>query len=124
MAMRSFRDLHVWQAGMQLVKEVYHLTLAFAHPHRFEIGGQMRDAASSVPSNIAEGYSQRSRKVYLRHLNIAAGSAAELDTQLEIVRSLSIGDSADAARAAATCDRVGRMLNVLITRLSSDPPQS
>jgi four helix bundle protein len=114
--LRSFRELEVWRVGMQLVREVYPLTLAFPHPHRFEIGGQMRDAASSVPSNIAEGYSQRSRKVYLRHLNIAAGSVAELDTQLELIQALAIGSGTDAARAAETCDRVGRMLNVLISR--------
>ena len=66
MSLKSFRDLEVWQVAMQLVTEVYPLTMSFAHPHRFEIGGQMRDAVTSAPSNIAEGYTQRSRKVYLR----------------------------------------------------------
>jgi len=106
MSLRSFRELEVWQVGMRLVQEVYPLTLAFSHPHRFELGRQMREAAVSVPANIAEGYSQRSRKVYV----------------LELVRALSIGDGLQAARAAAMCDRVGRMLNVLVARLSQDPP--
>jgi four helix bundle protein len=101
MSLKSFRDLEVWQVAMQLVTEVYPLTMGFDHPHRFEIGGQMRDAVVSVPSNIAEGYTQRSRKVYLRHLNIAAGSVAELETQLEIVHRLSIGNVAAASQARA-----------------------
>lgn len=122
MSLKSFRDLDVWQMAMQLVTEVYPLTMGFPHPHRFEIGGQMRDAVTSVPSNIAEGYAQRSRKVYVRHLNIAAGSIAELDTQLEIVQRLSIGDGPAAGQATVTCNRVGRMLNVLITKLSTDGP--
>ncbi len=119
--MRSFRELEVWQLAMQLLAEVYPLTMGFHHPHGFEIGRQMREAAASPPSNIAEGYAQRSRKVYVRHLNIAAGSIAELDTQLEAVQRLSIGDKEAARHAAVTCDRVGRMLNVLITRLTQEP---
>jgi four helix bundle protein len=124
MALRSFRELEVWQLAMELTAKVYRLTMSLPHPHRYELGRQMRAAAVSVPSNIAEGYTQRSRKVYVRHLNIAAGSIAELDTQLGIAESLSIGDAAHVTRAAATCDRVGRMLNVLISRLSPAAPGS
>jgi four helix bundle protein len=103
---------------MELAKQIYPLTMAFPHPHRFEIGGQMRDAVVSIPSNIAEGYRQRLRKVYVRHLRIAAGSNGELETQLELSQWLGIAEAAEAASAAEKCDRVGRMLNVLISRLS------
>jgi four helix bundle protein len=118
MPIQSYRDLDVWQCSMQLAMQIYPLTMSFRPPHRFEIGGQMRAAAISIPSNIAEGYRQRMRKVYLRHLRIAAGSNGELETQLELVSSMGIADSAAAAGAAESCDRVGRMLNALISRLT------
>jgi four helix bundle protein len=118
MPIQSYRDLEVWKCSMDLAKQIYPLTMSFRPPHRFEIGGQMRDAVVSIPSNIAEGYRQRLPKVYLRHLRIAAGSNGELETQLELAQCLGIAEAAEAASAAELSDRVGRMLNVLISRLS------
>jgi four helix bundle protein len=119
MTPRSYRDLEVWQLAMDLTDLVYVASLEFAHPHRLELGGQMREASVSVPSNIAEGYRQRSRKAYIRYLNISAGSLAELETQVEVASRRRIARSEDSVQMASLCDRVGRMLNVLITRLSS-----
>jgi four helix bundle protein len=119
MTPRSYRDLEVWQLAMDLTDLVYAASLEFAHPHRFELGGQMREASVSVPSNIAEGYRQRSRKAYIRYLNTSAGSLAELETQVEVASRRHIARSEDSVQMASLCDRVGRMLNVLITRLSS-----
>ena len=104
---------------MELTDLVYSASLEFPHPHRFEIGRQMRESAVSVPSNIAEGYRQRSRKAYVRYLKISAGSLAELETQIEVAARQRVPRAEDGTRMASIADRVGRMLNVLITRLSA-----
>ncbi|BCS30806.1 four helix bundle protein [Luteitalea sp. TBR-22] len=109
----------MWQLSKELAKCVYHATLTYPYMHRIEIGSQMRRASVSVASNIAEGYRQRSRHAYARYLNIAAGSNAELETQLDLVRELGIGDPEGVSEMAALCHRVGRMLNALVSRLES-----
>jgi four helix bundle protein len=84
----SFRDLRVWQAGMDLVEQTYHTTQRFPTSETVGLAVQMRLAAVSVPSNIAEGYARESSKEYLQHVSIAQGSLAELETQLEIASRL------------------------------------
>jgi four helix bundle protein len=86
--MRGFRDLAVWQRSMLLVERIYRLTARFPDSERFGLVGQMRRAAVSVPSNIAEGHALKQTGAFLRHLAIASGSVAELQTQLEISRRL------------------------------------
>src|SRR5688572_6107760 len=78
---RTHRDLIAWQRGMTLSKEIYTATRAMPEDERFGLTNQMRRAAVSVPSNIAEGYALETRKSYLRHLRISRGSLAELSTQ-------------------------------------------
>src|SRR5207247_71823 len=80
----SFRDLRVWQAGMTLVEEVYRLTQAFPSHETYGLTNQIRRAAVSIPSNVAEGHTREHSKEYLHHLSIAQASLAELETQLEI----------------------------------------
>ena len=82
--MNSFRDLRVWNAGMNLVESVYCLTRRFPKEETYGLAIQIRRAAISIPSNIAEGHSREHLKEYLHHLSIAQASVAELDTQLEI----------------------------------------
>jgi four helix bundle protein len=84
LAIQSFRDLRVWQAGMNLVTAVYQLTRTFPREELYSLTSQMRRAAVSVPSNMAEGHTRESSKEYLHHLSIAQASLAELQTQLEI----------------------------------------
>lgn len=84
----SFRDLRVWQAAMDLVESIYHLTRAFPKHEMYGLASQIQRAAVSVPSNIAEGHTRESSKEYLQHLSIAQASLAELETQLEIARRL------------------------------------
>ena len=86
--LKSHRDLRVWQASMDFVVDIYSLTRSFPNEERFGLVSQMRRCAVSIPSKIAEGYSRRSRRDYLRFLRIAHGSAAELDTQLDIANRL------------------------------------
>ena len=81
---RNYRDLVVWQRGKAFAVEVYRVTEAFPRKEQYSLTDQVRRAAVSIPSNIAEGHIKRSDKEFARHLDIALGSAAELDTQLEI----------------------------------------
>ncbi|HVG20032.1 MAG TPA: four helix bundle protein [Blastocatellia bacterium] len=88
MAINSFRDLRVWQSGMDLVEEVYLLTQVFPKQEVYGLASQMQRAAVSIPSNIAEGHTRDHSKEYLHHLSIAQASLAELETQLEIAARL------------------------------------
>ncbi|MBI2908088.1 MAG: four helix bundle protein [Chloroflexi bacterium] len=88
MAIASFRDLRVWQAAMGLVAEVYRLTQVLPADEVHGLTLQMRRAAVSIPSNIAEGHTREHSKEYLQHLSVAQGSLAELQTQLEIASRL------------------------------------
>ena len=81
---KSFRDLRVWQAAMDLVEQVYTLTQMFPKQEMYGLASQMQRAAVSIPSNIAEGHTRAYSKEYLHHLSIARASLAELQTQLEI----------------------------------------
>ena len=71
MGIRSFRDLRVWQMGMELVTTVYDIAATFPTHERYGLSGQMQRAAVSIPSNIAEGNTRQHRKEYLHHLSIA-----------------------------------------------------
>ena len=90
MQVKTFRDLIAWQKAMALVKQVYRLTEGLPHTERFGLTAQMRRAAVSIPSNIAEGHGRESRTDYLRFLRIARGSLMELQTQLILVEELNL----------------------------------
>ena len=80
----TFRDLIVWQKGIEFVTSIYKLTSSFPLNETYGLSLQIRRCAVSIPSNIAEGYGRRSTKDYIRFLNIAMGSVYESQTQLEI----------------------------------------
>jgi four helix bundle protein len=80
MRIDSYRDLTVWQAAMKLVKHVYEQTGRFPSNEQFGLTSQLRRAAVSIPSNIAEGHARESTKEYLHHVSFALGSLAELET--------------------------------------------
>ena len=79
---RNYKDLKVWQQGVELTKRIYRLTQTLPKEELYGLTSQMRRAAVSVPSNIAEGHVRQSLKEYIRHLSIATASLAELETQL------------------------------------------
>ena len=85
---KTFRDLIAWQKGMHLAKQVYLLTRKMPGEERFGLTNQMRRAAVSIPSNIAEGHARQSRMDYLKFLRTSRGSLAELMTQFEIAWDL------------------------------------
>ncbi len=99
----SFRDLRVWQSGMDLVEEIYRLTRTFPSHEVYGLTNQMRRAAVSIPSNIAEGHTREGSKEYLQYLSIAQASLAELETQLEIAVRLKY-NSSEQIKANSTKD--------------------
>ncbi len=88
MGINNFRDLRVWQAGMELVVEIYGVTQSFPKHEVYGLTSQIQRAAVSVPSNIAEGHTREHSKEYLHHLSMAQASLAEVETQLEIAARL------------------------------------
>ena len=88
MTVQNYRDLRVWQAGMDLVEQIYRLTQSFPPDERFGLTSQLRRASVSIPSNIAEGHAREHTAEYLHHISIAQGSLAEVQTQIEIAHRL------------------------------------
>ena len=88
MTVKTFRDLIAWQKAMALAKEVYRATTRMPDSEKFGLTSQMRRAAVSIPSNIAEGHGRQSRTDYIRFLRTARGSLMELQTQLILVEEL------------------------------------
>lgn len=116
--MKSYRELKVWQKGIELVKVVYSLTDAFPQKEMYGLANQLQRAAVSIPSNIAEGQARKGDKEFSRYLHIALGSLAELDTQVEI--ALQLGYIKDATQINEIIVEVRKMLNGLIKRLSKE----
>lgn len=116
---RSYRQLKVWRDAISVVKSVYQLTEQFPKAEVYALTNQMRRAAVSVPSNIAEGQARDSTKEFLHHISIAMGSLAELDTQLEIAVELEFASSSLVKRMLEKTDEVGRMLRGLQKSLKS-----
>jgi four helix bundle protein len=110
--LRSYRDLVAWQKAMDLTVAVYRATAGFPRTEEFGLRGQMRRAAVSIPSNIAEGYARQTTKDYLRFLRQARGSAAELSTQCEA--AMRLGMLPDVCAELERIEEVDRILHGLI----------
>jgi four helix bundle protein len=117
----SFRDLDVWHLGVELAETVYRVTARFPKAELFCLTAQMRRAAVSIPSNIAEGRARDSSKEFLHFISISRGSLAELDTQLELAIRLDYTDS-ELHAARAQSDLLGKKLNRLQTTIRSQLP--
>jgi len=117
---RRYRDLLVWQKGIALVKEVYTLTREFPDEERFGLISQMRRAAVSIPSNIAEGQARHTTREFIQFISHAEGSLAELDTQMVVSTDLGFCGGAMTGCAASIlrlAEELRRMLNSLRRRL-------
>ena len=113
MTINSYRDLDVWNRSMDLVDAVYLATRALP-ASEFDLRRQMRRAATSIPSNVAEGYRRkRKRPAYQNHVSIAMGSNAELETQLEVAFRNALLSREEHSVVIDLCSRVGAMLNRL-----------
>lgn len=86
--MKNYKELHIWQKGIEIVKKIYLLTKQFPDTEKFGIISQITRAAVSIPANIAEGSSRNSDKDYARFLQISLGSAFEVQTYLVIVKEM------------------------------------
>jgi four helix bundle protein len=112
----SYRDLEVWQLGIELVLDCYAITNRLPPDERFGLTAQARRAAVSIPSNVAEGHNRRSpnsNNAYRNHVSIALGSTGELDTHFEIALGLGYLRSVELAAASQKLGRVGQMLRRL-----------
>ena len=113
-----FRELHVWQRGMDLVETVYRVSAAFPKSELYGLTGQVRRAAVSVPSNIAEGHTRASTKEYLNHVSMAQASLAEVETQMEIASRLGYLASTELSLVLEQAAVLGKQLYALRNALA------
>jgi four helix bundle protein len=113
----TYRDLETWKQGMDLVEVCYRATVSFPKSEIYGLTGQIRRAACSIPSNVAEGHCRRSTKAYANHVAIALGSHGELETCTEIAARLGFLSEKDKQMLSTRCDSVGRLLNGLYSSL-------
>jgi four helix bundle protein len=115
----NYKDLLVWQKGIALVKHIYHVTGVFPGDEKHGLVSQMRRAAVSVPSNIAEGQARHSTGEFVQFLSHAEGSVAELDTQLIIAVELGYCTPTQVQEAFELISELRKMLNALRRKLLS-----
>ena len=117
--MNTYKDLIVWQKSFKLSKEIYLVTEKFPKTEIYGLTSQMRRAAISIPSNIAEGYCRNSRKEYTQFISIAFASGAELETQLVLSKELNFIKEKDYSKIEPLLIEVMKMLNVLSRKLKN-----
>jgi len=116
---QGYRDLVVWQKGIVIAKEIYLLTKQLPADEKFGLVSQMRRAAVSVPSNIAEGQARHTTGEFIQFISHAEGSVAELDTQLTLCQDLGLLTQKEITAAANLLEELRRMLNGLRRKLSA-----
>jgi len=116
---QSFRDLQVWQRSMEMTEAIYRLTQGFPREEVFGLTSQLRRAAVSIPSNIAEGQARLNTREFRQFLGIARGSNCELQTQLEIARRLGLGDSQLIKEAESLSHQIGKMIFAILGKLKT-----
>jgi four helix bundle protein len=112
---RKHHELVAWQVAVELVSDIYKLSASFPHTEQYGLTSQLRRAAISVPSNIAEGAARTSKKEFLHFLSVARGSLSEIDTQLTIAKRL--GLISDDTQIQESLDRVFGLIGGLIRSL-------
>ena len=116
--MNSYKDLIVWKKSVDMVVQLYDYIQGFPKNESYALSDQMRRAAISIPSNIAEGYERSTTAEYIRFLMIARGSKAELETQLHICNQLKKGRVEKNSVLQSNCEEIRKMLNSLISSLN------
>jgi len=119
LGLQKYEDLIVWQKAMDLVAEVYKIAKLLPDEEKYALSDQMRRAAVSIPSNIAEGQERNTTKDFINHLYIARGSKGELETQLLICVRLQYLVQSQIEMAQGLLVEIGKMLNALIQSLST-----
>ena len=116
---KSYRDLQVWQKGMDIATDCYRLTPKFPQEERYGLTSQIRRASTSIPANIAEGYGRESKGEYIQFLRYAQGSLKELETHLLLAARVEITTTAVIHPTLSQCDSLGKMLRSLIRSLQN-----
>ena len=119
--LQSYKDLTVWNKSIELVTEIYRLTEFFPKSELYGITAQMRRAAISIPSNIAEGYTRKHRQEYAQFIRVAFASGAELETQLIIAKNLNLTAIEKFEASEKLLGEVMKMLNKLNNSLVAKP---
>ena len=117
--MRNFKKLQIWQKGFEIAVESFRVVDSFPTSQKFSLAQQVTRAATSIPSNIAEGSSRRSEKDYCRFIEISLGSSFELETQLLIAKAVNFGDINRITNTLNKLDEEQKMLIAFARKLSS-----
>ncbi len=118
MTLRSYKEFTVWQKSMDLAVEIYRLVKILPKTETYALSDQMRRTVVSIPSNIAEGQGRNSTREFIKFLAIARGSQSELETQLQLCVRIGYVDESEISVSVGLCNEVGKMLNVLIRKLT------
>ena len=117
---KNFRDLKIWQRGVQLVEDIYQNTKNFPKEEVYGLTGQLRRAAVSIPSNIAEGFGRFHNKEYVQFLFTALGSCSEVITQLTIAQRLGFIKNNNAENLIGEAEQISKMIMGLVKKLRED----
>ena len=115
----DFKDLKIWQKGMDIAEKCYFLTRLFPKDELWGMVQQIRRSAASIPANIAEGYGRRYRGQYIRFLNIAQGSVNELETHLILSKRVGLCSKKEVEMIIALLKEESRMIINLIKKLEN-----
>ena len=119
--LKNYRELKVWQKSYELCLETYRITARFPKEERYGLTSQIRRAAVSIPSNIAEGYGRKTTLDYVRMLYISYGSVCELETQVLLAGDLDLIEKDELATLQKDIAEIERMLKALIKSLENRP---
>ena len=114
---KTYRDLNIWNTGIEMVKDIYKLTEKFPKHEMYGLVSQMRRSAISIPSNVAEGFRRHHNKEYRQFLYVSLGSCAELETQLTIAKELEHLPEKEEIRLLEKLDHICRMISNLLKKL-------
>ena len=117
--MKTYRDLLVWQKAIHFVTQVYRVVKMFPQEELYGLTSQIKRSAVSIPSNIAEGYGRKSKKDYIRFLQIAMGSIFEIQPQLEISKNLEFISGSSFSELYEKSREIERMLSSMINKISA-----
>jgi four helix bundle protein len=115
----SYKDLIVWQKSYTLTQNIYTITEHFPKKEDFSLTSQMRRCSLSIPSNIAEGYRRSHRKEFIQFLQIAFGSASELEVQLLLSKDIGYISDNEYEETGALLTEILKMINVMLSKMKS-----
>jgi four helix bundle protein len=120
-AIQSYRDLRVWQLGMDLAADAYRVTKAWPKDELYGLTSQARRSSASVPANIAEGFGREASGSFVQFLRQAQGSLKEFETHILLAARVDLLDERTCARLLAQSEDIGRMLGALIRKVAASP---